>query len=107
MDRLLSTLLTRLDGVTDQSAGDAGRVLVVGATSTPEVLDPALVRPGRLFHQVAVDVLDAKVATTAPSLPLSYNAHPGCTPLFTFGASGQNGVYASLAARSAVARHSR
>ena len=42
MDRVVSTLLTELDGV--QLAGD---VFVVGATNRPDLLESALLRPGR------------------------------------------------------------
>jgi AAA+ superfamily predicted ATPase len=40
--RLLSIMLNELDGM-DESAG----IMVVGATNMPELIDPALLRPGR------------------------------------------------------------
>ena len=40
--RLLSIMLNELDGM-DESAG----IMVVGATNMPELIDPALMRPGR------------------------------------------------------------
>ena len=42
--RLLSTLLTEMDGMEQASSG----VLVLAATNRPEAIDPALTRPGRL-----------------------------------------------------------
>jgi transitional endoplasmic reticulum ATPase len=41
--RLLSILLSEMDGI-DKSAG----VIVVGSTNKPDLIDPALMRPGRL-----------------------------------------------------------
>jgi cell division protease FtsH len=41
----------------DGFAGDAGLV-VLGATNRPDILDPALLRPGRFDRQVTVDVPD-------------------------------------------------
>jgi len=41
--RLLSILLAEMDGI-DKSAG----VIVVGSTNKPDLIDPALMRPGRL-----------------------------------------------------------
>ncbi|MGH3563599.1 MAG: AAA family ATPase, partial [Mycobacterium sp.] len=53
-DRVVAALLTELDGV------DPLRdVVVVGATNRPELIDPALVRPGRLEKLVFVDPPDA------------------------------------------------
>eukprot|EP00939_MAST-03C_sp_MAST-3C-sp1_P000732 g732.t1 len=53
MDRLLSCLLVEMDGVVAQGAGGSGfdrnlSVIVVAATERREVLDPAILRPGRL-----------------------------------------------------------
>lgn len=44
-DRVVNQLLTFLDGVEDASTGT---VYIVGATSRPDKVDPAVVRPGRL-----------------------------------------------------------
>jgi len=41
--RVLSTLLQEMDGV-----GTRDKVIVVGATNAPHMIDPALMRPGRL-----------------------------------------------------------
>lgn len=57
-DRLLSQLLTELDGVT--SGGMGGRVVVVGATNRPDVLDAALTRPGRMDRMIYVGLPDEK-----------------------------------------------
>ncbi len=48
---VINTLLTLLDGFEDSN------VLVIGATNKPEMLDPALTRPGRLHTRIKVDVL--------------------------------------------------
>ncbi|MCR3720756.1 MULTISPECIES: AAA family ATPase [Prauserella salsuginis group] len=48
-DRVVAALLTELDGV--EPLRD---VVVVGATNRPELVDPALLRPGRLERQIYV-----------------------------------------------------
>ena len=50
-EQTLNQLLTEMDGF---AAGDA-TVIVLAATNRPEVLDPALLRPGRFDRQVLVD----------------------------------------------------
>ena len=52
--RLMAALCEKLDGV-DPGA----RMLVVGSTSRTDVLDPALIAPGRLDHLVEVPLPDA------------------------------------------------
>ncbi|HVL98799.1 MAG TPA: AAA family ATPase [Egibacteraceae bacterium] len=52
-DHCLNQLLVEMDGF----AGTAG-VLVVGATNRPELVDPALIRPGRFNRSIAIDRLD-------------------------------------------------
>lgn len=61
-DRLLSQLLTELDGVTSGPDGTGKkkcRVVVVGATNRPDVLDPALTRPGRIDRMIYVGLPDS------------------------------------------------
>jgi cell division protease FtsH len=49
-EQTLTQLLTEMDGF-DSSGG----VIIMAATNRPEVLDPALLRPGRFDRQVVVD----------------------------------------------------
>jgi len=62
-ERVLSTLLNEMDGVST-----AGDVLLVAATNRPEVLDPALKRPGRLDRQFYVPPPDLKAIRTILSI---------------------------------------
>ena len=52
-EQTLNQLLVDMDGF----GGDAG-IVVMGATNRPDILDPALLRPGRFDRQVVVDVPD-------------------------------------------------
>jgi len=54
MDRIVSQLLAELDGMSD-STGDTG-VFVIGATNRPDLLDPALLRPGRFDKMLYLGV---------------------------------------------------
>ena len=51
MDRVVSQLLTELDGMNKSSD-----VFIVGATNRPDLLDPALLRPGRLDRCIYLGV---------------------------------------------------
>lgn len=70
-DRVVAALLTELDGV------DPLRdVVVLGATNRPDLIDPALLRPGRLERLVFVEPPDAEarrdiLRTAGKSVPLS------------------------------------
>lgn len=70
-DRVVAALLTELDGV------DPLRdVVVLGATNRPDLIDPALLRPGRLERLVFVEPPDAAarrdiLRTAGKSVPLS------------------------------------
>ena len=54
-DRVVAALLTELDGVEDLR-----NVVVIGATNRPDLIDPALLRPGRLERLVYVPPPDAE-----------------------------------------------
>src|SRR5690606_2976765 len=51
----LNQLLAEMDGFDPRKA-----VIIMGATNRPEVLDPALLRPGRFDRQILVDKPDLK-----------------------------------------------
>ena len=85
-EQTLNQLLAELDGF-DTQAG----VIILAATNRPEILDPALLRPGRFDRQVVIDRPDLKgrekilevhtrKVTLAPCLDLSVIA--GRTPGF-------------------------
>jgi transitional endoplasmic reticulum ATPase len=57
-DRVVAALLTELDGV--EQLRD---VVVIGATNRPDLIDPALLRPGRLEKLVYVPPPDAAART--------------------------------------------
>jgi transitional endoplasmic reticulum ATPase len=52
-DRVLSQFLTELDGVEELKG-----VLVLGATNRPDMLDPAILRPGRFDETVEIPLPD-------------------------------------------------
>jgi transitional endoplasmic reticulum ATPase len=70
-DRVVAALLTELDGI--EPLRD---VVVLGATNRPDLIDPALLRPGRLEKLVFVEPPDAQarrdiLRTAGKSIPLS------------------------------------
>ncbi len=54
-EQTLNQLLVEMDGF-----GGQGGVIVIAATNRPDILDPALLRPGRFDRQIAVNVPDIK-----------------------------------------------
>ncbi|MFT4127898.1 MAG: AAA family ATPase, partial [Gordonia sp. (in: high G+C Gram-positive bacteria)] len=70
-DRVVAALLTELDGVEPLSD-----VVVLGATNRPDLIDPALLRPGRLERLVFVPPPDAAargeiLRTSGRNVPLA------------------------------------
>ena len=49
-DQTLNAMLVEMDGFSTEAG-----IIVMGATNRPEILDPALLRPGRFDRQVLVD----------------------------------------------------
>jgi transitional endoplasmic reticulum ATPase len=54
-ERVLNQMLSEMDGIEDLK-----NVVVIGATNRPDMLDPALMRPGRFDRILLVDVPDEK-----------------------------------------------
>ena len=52
-EQTLNQLLVEMDGFDGESG-----IVVMGATNRPDILDPALLRPGRFDRQVTIDVPD-------------------------------------------------
>lgn len=72
--RVVNTLLTELDGV-----GDRKGIYVVAATNRPDMIDSAMLRPGRLDKQLYVDLPEADerfsiLKTVTKNTPLDPNS---------------------------------
>ncbi|WP_199849724.1 AAA family ATPase [Blastococcus sp. Marseille-P5729] len=70
-DRVVASLLTELDGVEALN-----NVFVIGATNRPDLVDPAMLRPGRLDKMIYVPPPDAEartaiLKTTAKNTPIT------------------------------------
>jgi len=52
-DRVMNQLLTEMDGINPQK-----QVFFIGATNRPDIIDPALKRPGRLDQTIFIDLPD-------------------------------------------------
>ncbi len=79
-EQTLNQLLTEMDGF-----GENEGIIIIAATNRPDVLDPALLRPGRFDRQVTVNLPDvkgreeilavhAKNKILAPNVQLNYIA---------------------------------
>lgn len=52
-DRVLNQLLTEMDGMSAKKT-----VFIIGATNRPDIIDPALLRPGRLDQLIYIPLPD-------------------------------------------------
>jgi len=89
-DQTLNQLLVEMDGI---SCHDQVKVLVIAATNRSELLDSALVRPGRFDRIVNVDLPDVEGREQILSLhsrnkPLSKDVNLRAVAQETFGFSG-------------------
>lgn len=87
-EQTLNQLLTEMDGF-DSSKG----VVILGATNRPEVLDQALLRPGRFDRQITVDRPDlegrkAVLKVHAKKVKMSSDVNLDAIAQTTSGASG-------------------
>ena len=74
-EQTLNQLLTEMDGFEDNSG-----VILLAATNRPDVLDSALMRPGRFDRRISVDLPDRRgreaiLAVHARSRPLAPEVH--------------------------------
>ncbi|KAI8445291.1 P-loop containing nucleoside triphosphate hydrolase protein [Phakopsora pachyrhizi] len=68
MDRIVSQLLAELDGISNSddssrstdSSNNEGEVIVIGATNRPDLLDPALLRPGRFDKMIYLGIAETR-----------------------------------------------
>jgi cell division protease FtsH len=87
-EQTLNQILTEMDGF------EAGtNVIVLGATNRPEILDPALLRPGRFDRRIAVQPPDRKgrveiLKIHTRSVPLAPDANLDRIAASTPGATG-------------------
>ncbi|KAF9066818.1 P-loop containing nucleoside triphosphate hydrolase protein [Rhodocollybia butyracea] len=73
MDRIVSQLLAELDG-----SGSTADVFVIGATNRPDLLDAALLRPGRFDRMLYLGVSDTHEAqlNILEALTRKFRLHP-------------------------------
>ncbi|NLK51895.1 MAG: AAA family ATPase [Syntrophomonadaceae bacterium] len=89
-DQTLNQLLVEMDGI---SAEESVQILVIGATNRIDLIDSALLRPGRFDRQVKVDLPDRKgrleiLRLHARNKPLDQNTDLEQIAKETFGFSG-------------------
>ena len=77
MDRIVSQLLAELDGMSNGEDG-VGGVFVIGATNRPDLLDQALLRPGRFDKMLFLGVSNThdKQLTILEALTRKFTLHP-------------------------------
>ena len=63
-ENTLNQLLVEMDGFSTDA-----HVVVLAGTNRPDVLDPALIRPGRFDRQIVIDAPDIKVCLSSFSSP--------------------------------------
>jgi transitional endoplasmic reticulum ATPase len=87
-ERVISQLLTEIDGIESLQ-----NVLVIAATNRPDILDPAVLRPGRFDRLIYVpspdtDSLKEIFKLHSHEMPLSKDVDPGALASMAEGYSG-------------------
>lgn len=87
-DRVINQILTEMDGMSSKK-----NVFIIGATNRPDIIDPAILRPGRLDQLIYIPLPDEKsrVAILKANLrksPLAPNVDLNYIALISPGFSG-------------------
>lgn len=87
-EQTLNQLLVEMDGFTNHQG-----IIIIAATNRPDILDPALLRPGRFDRQVTVSLPDVKgrkeiLIVHAKNKPLASNVDLGIIAKSTSGFTG-------------------
>ncbi len=106
-EQTLNQILVEMDGFTPNE-----HVIVMAATNRPDVLDPALVRPGRFDRRVVLDLPDVEgrkkiLAIHAQGKPFDANVNWEKVAKRTVGFSGADLENMLNEAAIAAARHSK
>ncbi|MST49652.1 ATP-dependent zinc metalloprotease FtsH [Mobiluncus porci] len=106
-EQTLNQLLVEMDGFDERT-----NVIMIAATNRPDVLDPALLRPGRFDRQVAVEAPDLKgreaiLAVHAKNKPLGTDADLSSLAKRTPGFTGADLANVLNEAALLAARHTR
>ena len=56
-DRVINQILTEMDGMSSKK-----NVFIIGATNRPDIIDPAILRPGRLDQLIYIPLPDEAVS---------------------------------------------
>ncbi|CAD6209506.1 unnamed protein product [Miscanthus lutarioriparius] len=88
VDRVLNQLLTEMDGMSAKKT-----VFIIGATNRPDIIDPALLRPGRLDQLIYIPLPDEAsrhqiFKACLRKSPVAKNVDLGALARFTAGFSG-------------------
>ena len=57
-DRVINQILTEMDGMSSKK-----NVFIIGATNPPDIIDPAILRPGRLDQLIYIPLPDEQVCS--------------------------------------------
>lgn len=104
--RVVSQMLTLMDGLKGR-----GKLIVIGATNLPDILDPALRRPGRFDREIIIAAPDREgrkeiLQIHTRGMPLSENVKLEDLAEFTYGYVGADlAALAREAAMNALRRY--
>lgn len=72
-DRVINQVLTEMDGMSTKK-----NVFIIGATNRPDIIDPAILRPGRLDQLIYIPLPDEPVSTGACKYVQGMHIHIIC-----------------------------